>query len=83
MHVHIPAVSTIMKYILKATKTLQSCKWGNRLLEEGTKTKWVITGEANVKNPEYGRMDEGVVNKTRFYQINGHLGAEIHNRNLC
>jgi hypothetical protein len=28
-------------------------------------------------------MDEGVVNKTRFYQINGHLGAEIHNRNLC
>jgi hypothetical protein len=82
MYPHIPAVSTIMKYILKATKRLQSCKQENRLLEEGTKTKWVITGEANMKDHEYGRTDEGVVNKTRLCHINGYLTAEINNRNL-
>jgi hypothetical protein len=43
--------------------------------------KWVITGEATLQNHKYGRKDEGVVNKTRFYHINGNLGAEIHNRN--
>jgi len=45
--------------------------------------KWVTTGETTMHNHEYGRKDEGVVNKTRFYHINGHLRAEIHNRNLC
>jgi len=52
------------------------------LLEEGTKTKLFITGEVTMQNHEYGRKDEGVLNKTRFYHINGHLGAEIHNRNF-
>jgi hypothetical protein len=83
MYLNIPTVSTIMKYILRATKRLQSWKWGNRWLEERTKTKWVVTGEATMQNHEYGRTDEGVVNKTRLYHINGHLTAEIHNRNLC
>jgi len=45
--------------------------------------KRVTTGEATMQNHEYGRKNEGVVNKTRFYHINGHLRAEIHNRNLC
>jgi hypothetical protein len=52
------------------------------LLEEGTKTKWVITGEATMQNDEYGRMDEGVVNKTRFYHTNGHLRVEIKGKGL-
>jgi hypothetical protein len=50
------------------------------LVEEGTKTEWVITGEAILQNHKYGRKDEGVVNKTRFCHINGNLSAEVHKR---
>jgi hypothetical protein len=52
------------------------------LLEEGTKTKWVITGEAMMQNNEYGRKDGGVLNKTRFYHINGHLRADTQQKFL-
>ena len=41
-----------------------------------------MTGEATMQNHEYGRMDERVVNKTRFYHINGHLRAEIKGKSL-
>jgi hypothetical protein len=45
--------------------------------------KRVTTGEATMQNHWYGRKDEGVVNKTRFYHINGHLGGETHTTEIC